>query len=68
MRSFIVLSESSSAEPAGATVGDGLPGCGESLACEQEVHAMWQLPVRITLEVKRTRTSWQLIVRVQFIF
>jgi hypothetical protein len=29
---------------------------------------MWQLPVRITLEVKRTRTSWQLIVRIQFIF
>jgi hypothetical protein len=27
---------------------------------------MWRLPLRITLEVKRMRTSWQLIVRIQF--
>lgn len=27
---------------------------------------MWRWPIRITLEVKRTRTSWQLIVRIQF--
>ncbi|PWV86664.1 hypothetical protein DEV92_11556 [Phyllobacterium myrsinacearum] len=27
---------------------------------------MWYLPLSITLEVKRTRTSWTLVIRVQF--
>ncbi len=29
---------------------------------------MWYLPLRVTLEVKRTRTSSSLIIRVQFIY
>jgi hypothetical protein len=27
---------------------------------------MWHLPITITLELKRTRTSWQVTFRVQF--
>ncbi len=27
---------------------------------------MWYLPLSITLEVKKTRSSWSLILRVQF--
>ncbi|SDP04159.1 hypothetical protein SAMN05443582_103238 [Phyllobacterium sp. OV277] len=29
---------------------------------------MWYLPLSITLEMKKTRTSWQLVIRVNFIF
>ncbi|MBA8876662.1 hypothetical protein FHW16_000344 [Phyllobacterium myrsinacearum] len=28
---------------------------------------MWYLPLSITLEMKRTRTSWSLVIRVRFI-
>jgi hypothetical protein len=28
---------------------------------------MWYLPLSITLEVKKTRTSWHLVIRVHFI-
>ncbi|TDQ35900.1 hypothetical protein DEV91_101383 [Phyllobacterium brassicacearum] len=28
---------------------------------------MWFLPLRVTLEMKKTRTSWQLVIRVHFI-
>lgn len=27
---------------------------------------MWLLPISLTLEMKRTRTSWTLTIRVQF--
>jgi hypothetical protein len=27
---------------------------------------MWFLPLSITLDVKRTRTTWQVTIRVQF--
>ena len=35
---------------------------------KEEVYAMWHWPIRITLEVKRNRTSWQLIVRIQLAY
>jgi hypothetical protein len=44
----------------------GFPDCGNSLALQKEVTIMWHLPIRITLEVKRTRTSWSIAIRVQF--
>ena len=27
---------------------------------------MWYLPLSVTLEVKKTRTSWSLVVRISF--
>ncbi len=29
---------------------------------------MWFLPLTVTLEVKRTRSGWQVTLRAQFIF
>jgi len=40
---------------------------GNGFAFNSEVHAMWFLPVSVTLEMKRTRTSWTLVIRVRFI-
>jgi len=40
---------------------------GNGFALNPEVTAMWYLPLSITLEMKRTRTSWQLRFRVRFI-
>ena len=44
----------------------GFSGCGDSLAVPMEVNAMWKFPCSIALEVKKTRTGWQVIVRVIF--
>jgi len=40
---------------------------GNGFAFNSEVNAMWFLPVSVTLEMKRTRTSWLLVIRVHFI-
>jgi hypothetical protein len=37
-------------------------------AFELEVHAMWFLPLSVTLEVKRTRTGWLFRIRVHINF
>ena len=39
---------------------------GKGLARKTGGDAMWYLPLRITLELKKTRTSWQLTIRVFF--
>jgi hypothetical protein len=44
----------------------GSPGCGDSLVALQEVMEMWYKPVCITLELKKTRTGWQVTIRVRF--
>jgi hypothetical protein len=58
--------KAAASSPAGAIRKIGLPDCGNSLALEQEVKAMRHLPITITPELKRTRTSWSLTLRVQF--
>jgi hypothetical protein len=45
----------------------GRPNRGDGLACKPEVKAMRLRPFAITFEVKRTRTSWQVTVRIQII-
>ncbi len=45
----------------------GLPASAKALLSNLEVN-VWYLPLSITLEVKRTRTSWQLTIRVQFTY
>jgi hypothetical protein len=45
------------------------PGTGKWLVGQQGVRRMGRfLPVHITLEVKKTRTGWLIIVRVNLIF
>jgi hypothetical protein len=44
----------------------GFLGCGDSLVDLTEANAMWRFPFSIALEVKKTRTGWQVIVRVIF--
>ncbi|WP_162293157.1 hypothetical protein [Phyllobacterium zundukense] len=44
----------------------GLSDQGSGLAHETGGDAMWYLPLRITLELKKTRTSWTLTIRVLF--
>ena len=45
---------------------DGPPDHGNGLALKTGGDAMWYLPLSITLEMKKTRSSWSLILRVQF--
>jgi hypothetical protein len=42
------------------------PAKTDSLVSIQRVMRMRYLPFSITLEVKRTRTGWQFVIRVQF--
>ncbi|ATU92427.1 hypothetical protein B5P45_23370 [Phyllobacterium zundukense] len=40
---------------------------GEGLAVNSEVNTMWYLPFSVTLTMKKTRSSWLLSLRVNFI-
>jgi hypothetical protein len=65
----IVTGESSSAAANRRDQGRWAPlAVASASLVNKEVHAMWHWPIRITLEVKRNRTSWLLIVRIQFIY
>lgn len=44
----------------------GLSDLGIGLARKTGGDAMWYLPLSITLEMKKTRTSWQLTIRILF--
>ncbi|MBA8901277.1 hypothetical protein FHW17_002167 [Phyllobacterium sp. P30BS-XVII] len=44
----------------------GLPDHGNGLALKTGGDMMWRKPLSITLEVKRTRTGWTLVIRVRF--
>jgi hypothetical protein len=44
----------------------GLSGCGDSLVSIQEVMKMRFIPISVTLEMKKTRTGWQFVLRVNF--
>jgi len=60
--------ERSSTHRASRCIGKtGLPTTALALLSNLEVD-VWYLPLSITLEMKRTRTSWQLTIRIQFIF
>jgi hypothetical protein len=59
--------ESSSSGQALRPAKIGYAGCGDSLAFERRrtaMRLMW--PISVSLEMKRTRTTWQVTIRVQF--
>jgi hypothetical protein len=43
------------------------PTIGKGLAFKLGGDVMWYLPLSFTLEMKKTRTSWYLVIRVHFI-
>ena len=45
----------------------GSPDCGVSLADDTEVITMWFWPLTITLRIRKTRTTWQVSIRVSLI-
>jgi hypothetical protein len=45
----------------------GLLDPGAGLAVELGGGAMWFVPLRFTLRIRKTRTNWQVTVRVQII-
>jgi hypothetical protein len=59
--------EAAGAAPAGVSTRIGPADPGKGLALDHGGEVMWWLPLSVTLSVRKTRTSWSIIVRVAFI-